>query len=142
VSDVPQGPGWWQASDGRYYPPQPTAPAPPGGGYPAQTPGPYGFDNPRPQNNTKAVAAMVCGICSVVFSIVCGFFVFFLGLIPGLVAIVLGVISRNEVRRSGGRQQGDGMALAGIITGGIGVGISVLFIALWIAFWSSDGWYY
>jgi hypothetical protein len=27
MSDVPQGPGWWQASDGRWYPPQ----APPGG---------------------------------------------------------------------------------------------------------------
>jgi hypothetical protein len=27
VSDVSQGPGWWQASDGRWYPPQPAAPA-------------------------------------------------------------------------------------------------------------------
>lgn len=27
MSDAPQGPGWWQASDGRWYPPQ----APPGG---------------------------------------------------------------------------------------------------------------
>jgi type II secretory pathway pseudopilin PulG len=32
VSDAPQGPGWWQASDGRFYPLQPAAPpsAPPG----------------------------------------------------------------------------------------------------------------
>jgi hypothetical protein len=29
VSDVSQGPGWWQASDGRWYPPQPAAPPPP-----------------------------------------------------------------------------------------------------------------
>lgn len=31
MSDTPQGPGWWQASDGRYYPPEqhPTAPATP-----------------------------------------------------------------------------------------------------------------
>jgi hypothetical protein len=31
VSDVSQGPGWWQASDGKWYPPQPAAPtaAPP-----------------------------------------------------------------------------------------------------------------
>ena len=31
MSDVAQGPGWWQANDGRWYPPQPspsTAPAP------------------------------------------------------------------------------------------------------------------
>jgi hypothetical protein len=26
MSDAPQGPGWWQASDGRWYPPQPTPP--------------------------------------------------------------------------------------------------------------------
>ena len=29
MSDVSQGPGWWQASDGKWYPPQPAAPAPP-----------------------------------------------------------------------------------------------------------------
>jgi hypothetical protein len=35
MSDISQGPGWWQASDGKWYPPeqQPAAPAPaPGGG--------------------------------------------------------------------------------------------------------------
>src|SRR5688500_18582318 len=30
MSDTPQGPGWWQASDGKFYPPQPqTQPPPP-----------------------------------------------------------------------------------------------------------------
>jgi hypothetical protein len=29
VSDTSQGEGWWQASDGKWYPPQPQAPAPP-----------------------------------------------------------------------------------------------------------------
>ena len=28
MSDAPQGPGWWQAADGKFYPP--AAPAPPG----------------------------------------------------------------------------------------------------------------
>lgn len=37
MSDAPQGPGWWQASDGRWYPPQPTPPP-----APAPTPPPYG----------------------------------------------------------------------------------------------------
>lgn len=26
MSDFSQGPGWWQASDGKWYPPQPTTP--------------------------------------------------------------------------------------------------------------------
>lgn len=30
MSDAPQGPGWWQASDGKWYPPQPTPPEAPG----------------------------------------------------------------------------------------------------------------
>lgn len=28
MSDTPQGPGWWQASDGKWYPPQATQPPP------------------------------------------------------------------------------------------------------------------
>lgn len=47
MSDTPQGPGWWQASDGKYYPPQPNQQAaapPPGsaptGGAPQQFEGP------------------------------------------------------------------------------------------------------
>jgi len=42
MSDVSQGPGWWQASDGRWYPPQsvppaaPVAPPPPAPGPPPQ----------------------------------------------------------------------------------------------------------
>ncbi len=43
MSDTSQGPGWWQASDGKWYPPQQTAPAPgappPGGAYPGGAPG-------------------------------------------------------------------------------------------------------
>ena len=44
MSDVPQGPGWWQASDGRYYPPEqfpgaaPTPPETPPEVPPAQPP--------------------------------------------------------------------------------------------------------
>jgi hypothetical protein len=36
VSEVSQGPGWWQASDGKWYPPQPAAPVTP----PPPPPGP------------------------------------------------------------------------------------------------------
>lgn len=34
MSEVPGGPGWWQASDGRWYPPQPPPPPPPTMGEP------------------------------------------------------------------------------------------------------------
>lgn len=41
MSDTPEGPDWWQASDGKYYPPQPpTAPPPPPTGPPTAPPVP------------------------------------------------------------------------------------------------------
>jgi uncharacterized RDD family membrane protein YckC len=45
MSEVSQGPGWWQASDGKWYPPQ-TQPAPPPGQPPDGYQQPYGFQQP------------------------------------------------------------------------------------------------
>ena len=58
-----------------------------------------------------------------------------LGIIPctgitSILAIVFGFIARNQIQQSGGRQQGSGMALAGIILGFVWIGISVVY---WIA---------
>src|SRR6476661_4932531 len=81
-------------------------PGPPGG-----PPG-YGYA-PGVTTNGKATAALVTGITTLVLSWCCGF-----GLV-GAVAIVLGMRARTEIARSGGRQDGDGLALAGIITGAV-----------------------
>jgi hypothetical protein len=53
MSVGPGGPGWWQASDGRWYPPQ----AEPG--YPP--PGPYGYgpQPPRPQRRRSGCTTAV-----------------------------------------------------------------------------------
>ena len=82
--------------------PQQVAP----GGYPAQYP-------PAAPTNSSAIAALVCGIlgltaCPVVLSIV---------------ALVLGYSAKKTIRASGGREQGGGMATAGIVTGWIGIAI-------------------
>ena len=69
--------------------------------------------------NGKATAALVTGITTLVLSWCCGF-----GLV-GVVAIVLGVRARTEIARSGGRQDGDGLALAGIITGAVAAVVAV-----------------
>ena len=44
----------------------------------------------------------------------------------GIVPIVLGVKARAEIRATGGQQEGDGMALAGIIPGAVAVVLSVV----------------
>jgi type IV pilus assembly protein PilA len=55
----------------------------------------------------KAVASLVCGI-------------FFFFLPTALAAVILGHVSLSEIRRSGGRLVGDGMAIAGLVLGYIG----------------------
>jgi hypothetical protein len=69
MSDVPQGPEWWQASDGRWYaPPRPGAAPPPPPGYgPPPVPGygpPPGFGPPpgyipRPPSSSSGTNVLV-----------------------------------------------------------------------------------
>ncbi len=64
MSDVSQGPGWWQASDGRWYPPQPAAPvAPPPGPPPVPQ---WGGPPPAKGSNRGCLIALaVVGILGV-----------------------------------------------------------------------------
>ena len=67
--------------------------------------------------NGLAIGAFVCGLLGI-----------------SAVAIVLGFIARNQITRSGGREGGAGLALAGIILGFIWIAISILiFIAVMVA---------
>ena len=92
-------------------------------GQPAYGQPQYGYGYPQ-RSNGKATAALWTGLASVVLSFCCG-----LGLI-GVLPIVLGVKARAEIRASGGAQEGDGMALAGIITGAVALVLSIAVIAI------------
>lgn len=105
--------------------------APYGQGYGQQYPpppyGPPGYGGLQgPPTNGKATAALVTGIGSLVLSWCCGF-----GLV-GIVAVVLGIKARQEVRDSNGQQTGDGLALGGIVTGAVAVviGLAALVVIL------------
>jgi hypothetical protein len=101
-------------------PPPGSAPtmAPPATGYqPTYQPGvaPYGVPAGVPAgapNNSNAVLALVLGIGSLVLGLSCG-----IGFFAGPFAVVIGQRARREISRTG--EQGDGMALAGVITGAI-----------------------
>ncbi|NUR08204.1 MAG: DUF4190 domain-containing protein [Nocardioidaceae bacterium] len=107
---------------------QPSYPQQPGYGQPAYgqpgypPPGMYGY--PAPPTNGKAQAALWSGIGSLVLFWCCG-----LGVL-GIVPLVLGVKARSEIRATGGQQGGDGMALAGIVTGSIAIVLGLLTIVL------------
>ena len=89
--------------------PSPTSPAAP------QPP-----DAPPSETSGMAVGSLICGI--------------FFGFFPAAItAVVLGHISRSEIRRSAGRLKGDGMALAGLILGYVGISILPILIIAAIA---------
>jgi len=68
------------------------------------------------RTNGLAVASLACGIGQLFF--------WFLAAIP---AVVLGHMARRQIRETG--EAGDGMAVAGLVLGYIGIVLTVLFVA-------------
>ncbi|MGE5323527.1 MAG: DUF4190 domain-containing protein [Actinomycetota bacterium] len=86
---------------------------------PMRQPGQQPIYQGEPQTDGKATGSLILGI----LSLLC--FSFF----AGIPAIILGHISRKNIRQSMGRLKGDGMALAGLIMGYISIAfIPVLLI--------------
>ena len=73
--------------------------------------------------NAVASTLGVLGIVSLV-TMLC----YFVGVIPGILAIIFGILARKQIRQSDG--QGYGMATAGLICGSIAVGLVVLGVAV------------
>ena len=65
-------------------------------------------------------------IVSIVFGIL-GLFIF-----GSLIAIICGHIARSQIRDSNGELGGDGLALAGLITGYLGIALTVLFVVVFL----------
>ena len=124
MSDQSQGPGWWMASDGKWYPPE-SDPAPPP---PGQFAAPFQPAYVQRSTNGMAIASMVLGI------------VWIYG-IGSILALVFGYMARKQIAESQGTQQGGGMATAGIVLGWIGVGIlaAVVVVAIISALGASSG---
>lgn len=105
MSDVPPGPGWWLASDGRWYPPPQPGPV---SGYPGQPGGGYG------QPAWPIAATSGLAIASLVLSIL------WLGGIGSLLAIVFAAVALKQINESRGQKKGAGLAIAGLVIGCLG----------------------
>jgi len=75
---------------------------------------------PVKKTNSWAVVSLVLGI--VALPMICCYGV---GMLPAIIAIILGFIARREIKESGGTQTGGGLALTGII---LGAAVLVLFV--------------
>jgi hypothetical protein len=116
-------PGWWQASDGNWYPPDQRpgyAAPPPGYGMPTAYGQPTGYGYAAPvakTTNGVAIAALILGCAQ-----------FFVWVLSGIPAIICGHIALSQIKRTG--QEGRGMAIAGLVLGYIGLALFIAFIAL------------
>jgi hypothetical protein len=137
----PQQPGnWsdpsWPAANQPYSDPgyggypgyQQSAPA-----YPMPAPAPdygygYGYAYPQPRHtNGLAIGAMVVSLASI---LICGY--------TAIIGAIMGHVARKQIRERG--EDGDGMALTGIIAGWIVFGLCVAATIAFIAFaiWAED----
>ena len=89
-------------------PPPPTPPAGPMAGQPVYV---------QSKTNGFSVAALVLGIL----------WIYWIG---SILALVFGYVAKSQIDKSGGRETGRGMAIAGIVLGWVGVGILLLILLL------------
>jgi hypothetical protein len=113
----PGGPPPGAPPPGGYPPPPPGYQGYPG--YPGYQPPGYGYYGPPRGTNGFAIASLVCAfVCAP------------LGLIFGFMA-------RKQIRESG--QDGDGLALAGIIVSAVSIALLVIWFLLVVVLFSSAG---
>jgi hypothetical protein len=95
--------------------PAPAVYGPPSYSYPQYLPPPTSS-----KTNGMAIASLVLGIL-------------WLWGLGSLLALIFGVIGKNQIDKSGGLESGRGMAIAGIVLGIVGLAGAVLFTILLIA---------
>ncbi len=109
----PGTPGWWLASDGRWYPP----PAPPVPQY-----GPSSSYSGHGQFIVATTSGLA--VAALVLSIV------WLGGIGSVLAVVFGILAVSQIGKSHGLKRGRGLATAGIVIGSLGlVGTVIFYVA-------------
>jgi uncharacterized protein DUF4190 len=109
------------------------SPAPDAPAYPEPYPYPYaapGYYYPwmyaptAPRLGTWALVSMICGAVSIAT----------LQSVLAILAVIFGFIGLNEIKKSQGTVEGRGFAIAGIVTGFISIGLTILLIALYILY--------
>lgn len=83
------------------------------------------YQQAAPTNNTMAIVSLVLGILGLIGV---------LPLIGSIGAIITGIMAKKEIEANPGLYNNDSMAKIGVILGWVGVGLTVLFICIFAAF--------
>ena len=92
---------------------------------PPPPPVPFG-GFPRQAQQGLAVTSLIFGLISITFGWLCG------GPLFGLVAVVLGAVALMQIKKNPQQHTGKPIAIAGLITGGIALLVSLAFMLFWI----------
>jgi len=137
MSDTSQGPGWWLASDGRWYPPEqhpgytpvppPVPPSPPA----PTVESPYGipmgqspYGIPMGQSPYgpawwpgQAAPPITSGlaITALVLSVL------WIGGLGSVLAVIFGIVALSQIRSSSGQKRGKALATSGLVIGALGL---------------------
>jgi len=89
-------------------------------------PGPAGYPPPPfvPRQNGMAVASLVLGILSLTG----------MSWLTGIPGVILGHLALRQIRASRGAETGESLAMGGLVTGYIGIGLVVLGILIGLVF--------
>lgn len=82
---------------------------------------------PQPKTSSLAIWSLVLGCLGIVLLLVC------IGPVFAIPAVICGHLAYSRIRRSTGALSGQGLALAGLITGYIGIALAVLSIPMMLA---------
>jgi len=85
---------------------------------------PPSYNYSQPQNSTMAIVSLVAGILGWTL----------IPMLGSIVAVVTGHMAKKEIRESGGRLGGDGLATAGLILGYISLGIGLIGVCIGLFF--------
>jgi len=93
------------------------------------SPVPYG-GLPVSANCGKATAAMVLGICGIVFAICCSF----VGVILGILAVIFGNLAKTEIAQNPYLAAHLGKAKSGVLMGWIAIALGVVMVVVSLVF--------
>jgi hypothetical protein len=103
--------------------PEPTTPINPMN----ETIRPPSGSEPQPKNSGLAISSLVLGIIGLVLLLVC------IGPLFAIPAVICGHMAYSRIKRSGGALVGQGIALAGLITGYLSIALSIFLIPMMLA---------
>lgn len=82
---------------------------------------------PQPKNSGLAVSSLILGIIGLLFLLAC------IGPLFAIPAVICGHMAYARINRSGGALAGQGLALAGLITGYLNIALSIFLIPMMLA---------